>query len=316
MKIGDLVMHYVAFRRALGSRFRDQEYRLRSFCRAVEPETPIIHITREAVTAFLAGDGPVRTEWFKKYEALKGLFRFAISRGHLTEAPLPTILPMRPPRSAPYIYTRDEFRRLLDAIPSCQQHGHTKIEPATLRAILLLLYGAGLRAGEARSLAAVDVDLPNSLLTIRDTKFSKSRLLPIGEHLTSVLAEHTRRRAASYPGNDTKCPFFLGKRGTAIAKGTLEITFARLREHAGIRRSDDASFQPRLHDLRHTFAVHRLTAWYQQGADVQRLLHHLSVYLGHTDLSCTQVYLTMTPELLHQASACFERYALGEDGHV
>jgi integrase/recombinase XerD len=316
MKIGDLVEHYVAFRRALGSRFRDQEYRLRSFCRAVAPETPIIRIKRRDVTAFLAGDGPVKTEWFKKYEALKGLFRFAISRGHLTEAPLPTILPMRPPRSPPYIFTRDELHRLLDAIPSCQQHYHTKIEPATLRAILLLLYGAGLRAGEARNLSTADVDLPNSLLTIRDSKFSKSRLVPIGKDLTSVLVEQARRRVACYQPDNPGGPFFLVKRGMAIQKQTLEITFARLRKHAGIRRSDDASFQPRLHDLRHTFAVNRLTTWYRQGADVQRLLHHLSVYLGHTDLSCTQVYLTMTPELLHEASKRFERYALGEDDHA
>jgi site-specific recombinase XerD len=314
MKIGDLVTQYVAFRQALGSRFRDQAYRLQSFCRAVKPETPLIRITREAVTAFLAGDGPVKTEWFQKYQALKGLFCFAISRGHLTEAPLPTILPMRPPRSAPYIYSREEIGRLLDAIPSCQGHDRTIIEPATLRAIVLVSYGAGLRGGEARRLSAKDVDLPRSLLTIRDTKFIKSRLVPIGQQLTSVLAEQARCRAASYSGDDPDRAFFLTTRGKAISKRTLESTFTRLRGHAGIKRSDGASFQPRLHDLRHTFAVHRLTTWYRQGADVQRLLHHLSVYLGHTDLSCTQVYLTMTPELLHEAGARFERYALGEDG--
>ena len=162
----------------------------------------------------------------------------------------------------------------------------------------------------------MDVDLPRRLLTIRDTKFSKSRLVPIGQQLTSVLVEQARRRATSYSGNDADRPFFLTTRGTTISKQTLEGTFTRLRECAGIRRSDDASFQPRLHDLRHAFAVHRLTSWYRQGADVQRLLHHLSVYLGHTALSCTQVYLTMTTELLHEASKRFERYALGEDDHA
>ena len=92
--------------------------------------------------------------------------------------------------------------------------------------------------------------------------------------------------------------------------------FQRLRNHAEVRRSEDARYQPRLHDLRHTFAVHRLTAWYRQGADVQRLLYHLSVYLGHAHLAATQVYLTMTPELLHQAGTRFERYARGEDSHA
>jgi integrase/recombinase XerD len=83
-----------------------------------------------------------------------------------------------------------------------------------------------------------------------------------------------------------------------------------------VRRSDEARYQPRLHDLRHTFAVHRLTAWYRQGADVQRLLYHLSVYLGPAHLAATQVYLTMTAELLHQAGTRFERYALGEASHA
>jgi len=96
----------------------------------------------------------------------------------------------------------------------------------------------------------------------------------------------------------------------------MDDTFRRLTEHVGIRRSDGARYQPRLQDLRHAFAVHRLTAWYRQGADVQRLLHHLSVYLGHTSLACTQVYLTMTPELLQQANTRFERYACGEDSHA
>lgn len=316
MNIGDLVTQYVAFRRALGSRFRDQEYRLESFCRAIGPETPVAHIKREVVTEFLADGGPVTTMWFKKHEALNGFFRFAISRGHLREAPLPTILPERPPRSAPYIYSREELRRLLDAIPLCQRDPRTLIEPATLRAILLVSYGAGLRGGEAQRLSYADVDLPNRLLIIRDTKFCKSRLVPIGPQLTSVLAEQARRRATAYSGDDADCSFFLTTHGTTISKQTLETTFARLRKCAGIRRSDNASFQPRLHDLRHTFAVHRLTAWYRQGADVQRLLHYLSVYLGHTDLSCTQVYLTMTPELLNEAGARFERYALGEDSHA
>jgi len=81
-----------------------------------------------------------------------------------------------------------------------------------------------------------------------------------------------------------------------------------VREQAGVRRSDGARYQPRLHDLRHTFAVHRLISWYRQGADVQKLLHHLSVYLGHVHLADTQVYLSMTPELLREANARFERY--------
>jgi len=103
------------------------------------------------------GSGPVTSAWFKRHQALKGFFRFAINRGHLTEAPLPTIMPKHPPSFVPYIYTRDELRRLLDAIPS-SQHYNVVIEPDTLRAILLLLYGAGLRVSEALALSVSDVE--------------------------------------------------------------------------------------------------------------------------------------------------------------
>jgi len=96
----------------------------------------------------------------------------------------------------------------------------------------------------------------------------------------------------------------------------LGRAFQRLRKYAGIRRSDTTRFQPRMHDLRHSFAVHRLTEWYRQGADAQRLVYHLSVYLGHVSLVGTQVYLTMTPEVLQQTGARFERYARGEERHA
>src|SRR5262249_41929470 len=150
--------------------------------------------------------------------------------------------------------------------------------------------------------------------TIRDTKFFKSRLVPIGQHLTKVLSDYARWRTVTYPSPDVDGRFFLGRGGAALCRHTLNDAFQRLRQYAGVRRSADSSYQPRLHDLRHTFAVNR-TTWYRQGADVQRLVYHLSVYLGHAKLADTQVYLTMTPELLQQASTRFERYVRGEDNH-
>lgn len=316
MSINDLVTHYVAFRRTLGERCQTNEAILRSFCRCVGPQTPVALVGADAVAAFLAGAGPVTSAWHIKYHALKGFFRFAVSRGHLSEAPLPVVLPKRAPHFVPYIYSRDDLRRLLDAILSYRRYYRTRIGPETFRAILLLLYGSGLRAREALNLTVADVDLADALLTVRDTKFFKSRLVPIGRDLTGVLTEYARWRTEIYPSFGVESRFFLGKRGAPIHLDTLEHAFQRLREHAQVCRSSDARYQPGLHDLRHTFAVHRLTEWYRQGADVQRLLHHLSVYLGHAHLAATQVYLTMTPELLNEASTRFERYALGEDDHA
>jgi integrase/recombinase XerD len=103
----------------------------------------------------------------------------------------------------------------------------------------------------------------------------------------------------------------LTRKGIPLARYTAENVFRRLRVRVGVVRHDSSHYQPRLHDLRHAAAVHRLISWYRQGADVQRLLPQLATYLGHIHISATQRYLTMTPELLHEASKRFERYACG-----
>jgi integrase len=314
MNINDLVTRYVAFRRAMGERFT-KEATLRSFCRAVGPRLHVRGIRADAVAAFLAGSGPITRAWHSRYYALKGLFRFAVSRGHLDALPLPTELPKPGRPFVPYIYSRDEIGRLLQA-GAAERRYPGWIEPPTLRAIIVLLYGTGLRDGEALRLSVADVDLPEALLTIRDTKFSKSRLVPIGRHLRQVLSDYLDWRQAAHPGAAAQSPLFLYRNGTAIRPGRLQEVFRRLRKDAGVKRSDNASHEPRLHDLRHTFAVHRPTEWYRQGADVQRLVHHLSVYLGHTHLRDTTVYLTMTPDLLRQANARFEQYASREGHHA
>jgi site-specific recombinase XerD len=315
MNINDLVTRYIAFRKTLGERCNAAEETLRSFCRAVGPRKPVSQIRVKTTAAFLTGTGPLTGTWHKKYSVLKGLFRFAVSRGYLDNAPLPTQVPKCPPALGPYIYSRAEIRRLLDAIPLLQ-HPCAQIESQTIRAMVLLMYGAGLRRGEALRLSVADVDLTKSLLTIRDTKFFKSRLIPIGRQLTVVLSDYIRWRAAIHSSASAETHFFISRHGKAIRKRTLGTTFQRLLEHVDLRHTDGSHRPPRLHGLRHAFAVHRLTEWYRQGADVQRLVHHLSVYLGHAHLAHTQVYLTMTPELLQQANTLFERYARKEDYHA
>ena len=233
MNLGELVTHYIAFRRTLGARYGSQAGLLQSFCRVVGPLMPIANIDTEVVATFLNGSGSVTSAWFKKYEALNGFFRFAISRGHLAAAPLPKVIPKPPAPFVPYIYTSHEIRRLLDAIPSsldCRAF----IQPDTLRAILLLLYGAGLRVSEALALSVADVDLPNAIVTVRESKFFKSRLVPVGPQLAGVLTKYARWRAATHSEHDKESQFFLSKRGTAICRQAMEKTFRRLRDRAEI----------------------------------------------------------------------------------
>jgi len=182
---------------------------------------------------------------------------------------------------------------------------------STFRTLLLLLYGTGMRIGEALRLRGGDVDLGYGILTVRGTKFYKSRLVPLGAdvhaHLQAYLA------LAGRVDRDDE-PLFQSRLHKQVPRQVVETRFRILCNLAGVRRDDDSRYQPRIHDLRHTFAVHRLTEWYRKGDDAQALLPALSTYLGHVELHSTQRYLTMTPELLGEANRRFERYVCG-GGH-
>lgn len=306
MKLAELIAQYIAFRRNLGEKFERDAKLLQSFSRAIG-EAEISQVQAGQVKAFLDGSGPLTRYWHMKHTTLRGFYRYAVSRGYVTASPLPTTLPKLPARFVPHIYAVPDLHRLLDGTAHYQKQ-RIQLEPHTFRTILLTLYGAALREGECLSLELRDVDLRESLLVIRDTKFYKSRLVPVGCDLNEALRKYAILRAAAGHPQNVTAPFFVTKAGKRIPADLLRRAFRRLRQQAGIRRVDGARYQPRLHDLRHSAAVHRLTAWYREGKDVQKLLPLLSTYLGHTDIGGTQHYLTMTPDLLQQASDRFASY--------
>ncbi len=314
MNLQKLIEQYVTFCQTLGERCVNKGRMLRAFGKTMAPSTDVTEVCVEQVSAFLTGDGPITSAWHIKHDALLGFYRYAVSRGYVSSAPMPAIIPKRPPSFVPYIYSHEELRRLLDATESYQRN-RSCMEPITMRTIVLLLYGTGLRVHEAVALNRADVEFDRSLLVVRHTKFFKTRLVPFGLELSEVLIKYSTRHGAADSAFSNDAPFFTTRKGTRVNQGTVESCFRRMCNHAGIRRFDGARYQPRLHDLRHSFAVHRLTSWYKQGADVQKLLPHLSVYLGHAYLAATQVYLSMTPELLHEASLRFQRYYGKEDRH-
>jgi len=311
MNLQRLIEQYISLRQSLGSPFAEDAKILRAFGRARGARASIGGVRVKHVDAFLGKARPVTETWFGKLSRLRGFFQYAVSRGYITTAPLPTVMPKQPPAFVPYIYTQEELRRILQAI-KLLSHKNRVFEPATIRTMILVYYGAGLRLSEAIHLTRADVDLNKSILTIRNTKFGKTRLIPVGPQLRQVLVQYDRTRPKRRPAD---APFFATVKGGPIRTKMLHWNFRLLRDLTGIRRTDVRQ-QPRIHDLRHTFAVHRLTSWYKQGADVQRLLHQLSVYLGHAHLQDTQVYLSMTPELLREASHRFERYAWKEGRHA
>lgn len=314
MRLHDLVEAYIDYKHSLGMRYRSQVAVLRAYCR-VMGDIAIEEVRPESVLAFLAGTGPVTTRWMEYYRVLVGLYRYAISRGFASVSPLPTNTPQPPPPFTPYIYTVDELKRLLAATDTLQ----TPLSPLlalTMRSLLLLLYGTGMRIGEALSLTLQDVDLENHVLTVRDTKFFKTRLVPIGPRLTMVLAAYRSRRCQLPCPCGEAAAFLATRTGLHLNYKRVNKLFCRLRKVAEIRRDVSARYQPRIHDIRHAAAVHRVIAWYRAGVDVQRLLPQLATYLGHVDVASTQRYLSMTPELLHEASLRFECYAQPEVCHA
>jgi len=309
MRLHTAVTQYITYRKSLGECFLTNETILKRFAREIGAKTNLSEVKSEFVDTFLSGTGPITSNWHGKYQALLGFYRYALSRGHVKNSPLPTAIPKRPQPFVPYVYDVKELQALLDASLTYQKN-RSHIRPKTIRSLLLLLYGTGLRIQEALSLTLADVNFPQKLLTIHKTKFRKSRLVPIGDELVQGLSKYNRYRHEKKFSQKPEDPFFINRRGGSLNRDSVEAIFQRIREKAGIRRSDGARYQPRLHDLRHSFAVHRLTTWYQEGADVQQLLPVLSVYLGHTYLAATSTYLTMTPTLLEEAGRRFENYAI------
>jgi site-specific recombinase XerD len=312
MTLTEAVDSYVTLKRSLGAVFTADTRILRSFARTLG-DIPLDTVDRQAVYVFSRGTGPATRWWERKHHALRGFFFYLVSRGHLATSPLPESGPHIPRSFEPYIYSRDEVQRLLDATVVLED-SRSPLQPTTFRTLLLVLYGAGLRPSEGLRLRCCDVDLDERVLAIWDTKFFKSRLVPFGATLAAALGTYYKARQALPMPDHARSAFFASRTGDAITLSGLEKVFARLREHAGVQSAPGARWQPRLHDMRHAFAVHRLVAWYREGADVQTYLPLLSTYLGHVNVSGTQAYLTMTPDLLAEASKRFERYAaVGEE---
>jgi site-specific recombinase XerD len=308
MKLNQLITDYVRYRKSLGEKFKTNEAYLKAFCSAIGPQRPIKSITAVMVHRFLYGKSDtVTTGWFVKHSALLGLYQYAISRNYVTTIPLPKTLPKRPQGLAPYIYSSRELKLLFDGALSYQKN-KSHIDPYMVHVSLKLIYTLGLRVHEALSVTLGDIDMDNLVITIRQSKFYKSRLVPFNQQVKNLLKKFLQWRKDHGQSHYADATLFMDQRSKPFNASSLRGIFQKIRANAGIRRTDDAYFQPRLHDLRHTFAVNRLLTWYQENKDVQQLLPILSVYMGHTYLAHTSVYLSMTDDLLREANARFEKY--------
>ena len=307
------VNQYIAWKRAQGIQFLSGAYHLRRFARSIGDGIACHAVRDDQATAFVLGETTSSSYRTCKRSALAGFYSYAITRGLASSSPVPMEALRPTPPIPPYVYSRDELRRLLDAVTTYSKRVNL-LEPHTFRALLLLLYGTGLRHAEALALTLADVDLQRALLTVRATKFDKTRYVPFGPQVGQVLAGYLARRNAVGASQEDAAAFFVYRDGAPVRAGTVRAAFSKLRKAAGVSRAGGPRHQPRLHDVRHAFAAHRLLVWYREGQDVQRLLPLLSTYLGHASLVGTQTYLSMTPELLHEAALRFESYAEQDSG--
>ena len=258
MKLAEAVDSYLILKRSLGAVFSAEARILRCFSRALGDVTLDV-IDEEAVHAFCRGTGPPTRWWERKHYTLRDFFAYLVSRAHMSGSPIADLAPHIPRSFEPYIYSHEELQRLLDATEILDNY-RFPLQQTTFRTLLLVLYGEGLRPSEGLRLRCCDVEFDERVLAIWDTKFFKSRLVPIGAALSEALRTYYKVRQDLPMPTDVRSSFFASRTGAAISLDRLEKVFVRLREHTGIRRPPGARWQPRLHDLRHAFAVHRLVA--------------------------------------------------------
>lgn len=206
----------------------------------------------------------------------------------------------------PYIFTTDEVKRLLRAALDLQPYRDNSHRPQTFFNLLLLLYATGLRISEAHALRVGDVNWSEGTLLIRESKFFKTRLVPVRQDLLESLRGYLTLRGLPTGPSSLGMPFFQRECGHHYALESLRTVGIRLLRSAGLKPAA-GRIGPRLHDLRHTFAVRCIERWYADGRDVQNLLPRLATYMGHANIQSTQYYLTITDAILRHASDRFEQ---------
>lgn len=285
---------YLTMRRSLGFKLRDMGYNLNHFVSFMEQEGASV-ITTELVLRWAQLPQNVQpAQWAARLGFVRTFSRYWCAIDPRTEIPPVGLLPFRPKRATPYIYSDGEIEQLLQAAKKLPPS--TGLRPCTYCALFGLIAVTGMRISEIINLERDDVDLKEKLLTVHLTKFRKSRLIPLHSSTVEKLDHYCNRRDKLYPRPFTS-RFFLSNQGTPLTDYAVRQTFVKLSCQIGIRKAGESS-GPRIHDLRHRFAVTTLLNWYKNGVDVQQRLPVLSTFLGHAHVTDTYWYLTAIPELL------------------
>lgn len=319
-RLTDLVESYLAERRRLGFELRSAAYSLRSFAQYVARSSHCAPLTAELMTRWAReecrGGGELRA-WAKRLRQLRPFARWLLQFEPQTEVPDDTVLGRRPRRGTPHIYSGAEVADLLSA--SRRLVPRSGLRPLVYETLFGLIASAGLRVSEALALCIRDVDLQQGVLTIRLTKFGKSRAVPLHPSTTDALRAYQVRRDLAGASTLDDQPFFISTRvdvfGQPLAGHQVRLVFAGLRRELGWANRG-THHAPRIHDLRHTFVVRRVQLWQQDGIDVDQALLSLSTYVGHANITDTYWYMQAVPELMATAARSFEACMPSETHHA
>lgn len=298
------IQDYLALRRSLGFKLRDAGICLVKFAAFLDTRGATNITTQLALEWAQQNASADPSTWAQRLSYVRGFARHHVASDPQTEIPPPGLLPFRPHRARPYLYSEAEIAHLLHCAQELPPVGG--LRPMTYHCLLGLLSVTGLRIGEAIRLQLGDVNLLDGLLTVRGTKFGKSRLVPIHGSTQEVLAEYQACRKRCVADRIASSFFFITSRGHHLDIGDVHRIFYKLSRQIGLRAAD-AKHGPRLHDFRHRFAVQTLLRWYRSGQDAERRLPVLSTFLGHVHIADTYWYLSACPELMGQAVARLEQ---------
>lgn len=291
---------YLKLRRSLGFKLRRAGMLLPGFLTHLEEARSSVITTSLAVEWATRPQDVHPAWWTSRLVLVRGFAKYLQTIEPRHQVPPLELLPHRRARTAPYIYEPAEIAALLAATTTLRN----ELRVATYRTFLGLLAISGLRTGEAIALDDADVDLRCGVLMIRKTKFGKTREVPLHRSSVHALEKYQRERDRLVP-RQVSPSFFVSTVGTRLIYQNVHETFLQLVYAAGLGERDPR--RPRIHDLRHTFAVRTVLAWHRAGEDVEARLPMLSTYLGHIGPSTTYWYLTAIPELLESATARLER---------
>jgi integrase/recombinase XerD len=294
---------YLALHRALGFKLEMHGWMLQRFVEFAEKQGAS-YITTELALQWATQ--PARAQpcrWAIRLGVVRRFARYLSPSDPRVTIPPPDLLSARYQRAKPHIYRDEQIRRLVAAARQLRPaHG---LRPHTYATLYALYAATGMRTAEALRLDRDDVDLLNGVLTIRHSKFDKSRYVPLHPSTRRALQRYAQHRDRLCR-NPTDLSFFLSDSGTRLSNQVTQKTFVKLSRRIGLRKEGD-SRGPRLLDLRHRFAIQTLLRWYRRGVDVERELPKLATYLGHVEITDTYWYLTATPQLLRYALNRLER---------